>query len=78
MNNLLAVLSPADNESEAEVASTRLKLIRDAIGGIRLATDGNELLENVFVKGYERIAGSVTRLQLEVIFITPVDKESNW
>lgn len=84
--NKLVKLTPAETntassdriETESDVTSTRLKLIRDAIGGVRLATENGELLENVFVKGYERVVGSITRLELEVIYVTNNDSEYNW
>jgi len=63
---------------ESVKPSTKVKLVRDAIGGIQLSTENNELLQNVFVKQYERITGSVTRLNLEVIFLTSEEKVKNW
>jgi len=57
---------------------TKVKLVRDAIGGIRLTTEHGEILQNVFVKDYEHVEGSVTKLNLEVIFISPYLKGSNW
>lgn len=63
---------------ESVKPGTKVKLIRDAIGGIQLSTENNELLQNVFVKQYERITGSVTRLNLEVIFLTSEEKVKNW
>ena len=58
--------------------TTKVKLVRDAIGGVQLTTENNELLQNVFVKQCERIEGSVTRLNLEVIFLSQEDKIKNW
>lgn len=57
---------------------TKVKLVRDAIGGIRMTTENDQVLQNVFVKGYERIEGSVTRVNLEVIYIAPDEKGQNW
>ncbi len=57
---------------------TKVKLVRDAIGGIQLTTENNEILQNVFVKQYERVADSVTRLTLEVIFLSSEEKVKNW
>lgn len=59
-------------------STTRVKLVRDAIGGVQLTTENGEILQNVFVKQYERIEGSVSRLNLEVIFLTNEDKMKNW
>lgn len=56
----------------------KVKLVRDAIGGVQLATINDELLENIYVKQMEHIEGSVTRLSLEVIFLTTNDKIKNW
>lgn len=58
--------------------TTKVKLVRDAIGGVQLTTENNELLKNVFVKQCERIDGSVTRLNLEVIFLSQDEKIKNW
>ena len=58
--------------------TTKVKLVRDAIGGFQLTTESGELLQNVFVKQFERIEGSVTRLNLEVIFLSQEDKVKNW
>lgn len=58
--------------------TTKVRLVRDAIGGIQLTTENGELLQNVFVKQFERIEGSITRLNLEVIFLSPDDKVKNW
>ncbi len=65
--------SPLSNKS-----TTKVKLVKDAIGGMQLATEKGEILQNVFVKQFERIEGSVTRLNLEVIFLTTEDKFKNW
>jgi len=66
------------NQSDTVPVSTKVKLVRDAIGGIRLTTEQGEILQNVFVKDYEHVAGSVTKINLEVIFISPYLKGSNW
>lgn len=58
--------------------STRVRLVRDSLGGIQLTTENNEILQNVFVKEYERIEGSVTRLNMEVIFLAQDDTIKNW
>jgi len=58
--------------------STKVKLVRDAVGGIQLTTENNEILQNVFVKEYQRIEGSVTRINMEVIFLAQDDKVKNW
>ena len=43
-----------------------------------MATENNEVLQNVFVKEYKRVEGSVTRVSLEVIYIAPEETGSNW
>ena len=58
--------------------STMVKLERDSIGGIRLVTEDNQILENVFVKEYKRLEGSVTRVFLEVVYIAPGQEGKNW
>lgn len=58
--------------------STKVKLVRDAVGGVQLTTENDEILQNVFVKEYQRIEGSVTRINMEVIFLAPDDKVKNW
>jgi len=64
-----------DPESRKRV---KVKLVRDAIGGLQLETVNGELLDNVFVKQVERIEGSVNRLNLEMIFLTKDCKVKNW
>ncbi len=59
-------------------AGTRVKLVKDAIGGVQLTTENGEILKNVFVKQFERIEGSVNRLNVEVIFLAQEDKIKNW
>lgn len=61
-----------------DLATTKVQLVRDAIGGLQLTTENGEILKNVFVKQFERIEGSVNRLSMEVIFLTPEDKFKNW
>ena len=58
--------------------TTKVKLVRDAIGGIQLMTENGELLQNVFVKQCERMEGSVACLNLEVIFLFNEKKVKNW
>lgn len=65
-------------KQQGKRTSTRVKLVRDAIGGVQLATEQGEILQNVFVKQYERIEGSVTRLNLEVIFLASDARFKNW
>lgn len=74
MSTLEKYITPRANAR----ATTKVKLVRDAIGGFQLTTENGELLQNVFVKQFERIEGSVTRLNLEVIFLTQEDKVKNW
>ena len=57
---------------------TRVKLVRDPAGGLRLSTESGQILENVFVKQYERVHGSVTRVNIEVIYISPNEHGKNW
>jgi len=68
------MLAPAG----APVTRTRVKLVRDAIGGIRMTTADGAVLENVFVKEYTRVAGSISRVSLEIIYIPPDDAGQNW
>ena len=75
---ILATLEQTLTREQASRATTRVKLVRDAIGGVQLTTENNELLQNVFVKQCERIEGSVTRLNLEVIFLAQDEKIKNW
>jgi hypothetical protein len=74
----LAAYEQTVTRDQTNRATTKVKLVRDAIGGIQLTTENNELLQNVFVKQCERIEGSVTRLNLEVIFVSQDDKIKNW
>lgn len=74
MTTLKTLVSPEN----PTIGSTKIKLVRDAIGGIRMATENNEVLKNVFVKGYERVKGSITRVNLEVIYIAPDEEGKNW
>lgn len=57
---------------------TKVKLVRDAIGGFQLTTEKGELLKNVFVKQFERVDGSVNRITMEVIFLSQEEKVKNW
>ena len=81
MNNKessLAILTKKSNTITDRRATTRVKLVKDAVGGVQLTTENDELLQNVFVKECERIEGSLTRLSLEVIFISKDEKIKNW
>ena len=64
--------------NEKARCSVKVKLVRDAVGGVQLVTENNEILQNVFVKEYQRIEGSVTRINMEVIFLAQDDKVKNW
>ena len=74
----MATLESKFSSPRITKGSTKVKLVRDAIGGMQLTTENGEILQNVFVKQFERIEGSVTRLNLEVIFLTSEDKFKNW
>ena len=74
----MATLEKYISPRKTSRTTTKVKLVRDAIGSFQLATESGELLQNVFVKQFERIEGSVTRLSLEVIFLTQEDKVRNW
>lgn len=74
MNKLQKLLSPHPPKRE----TTKVRLVKDSIGGFQLATENGELLQNVFVKEFNRLEGSVTRLNLEVIFLTQEEKVKNW
>lgn len=74
----MATIEQKLSPNKTAMSSTKVKLVRDAIGGVQLTTENNELLQNVFVKEYQRIEGSVTRLKLEVIFLAQEDKVKNW
>lgn len=74
----MATLKTKFNPAKVVKSTTRVKLVRDAVGGVQLATENGEILQNVFVKQYERITDSVTRLNLEVIFLATDDKVKNW
>lgn len=74
----MATIEQKFSPLQTVINSTKVKLVRDAIGGVQLTTENNEILQNVFVKEYQRIEGSVTRLQLEVIFLAQEDKVKNW
>lgn len=74
----MATLKTKGSPRESARNTTKVKLVRDAIGGIQLTTENDEVLQNVFVKEYERIEGSVTRLNLEVIYLAAEDKVKNW
>jgi len=58
--------------------SIKVKLVKDAIGGVQMVTENNEILSNVLVKEYQRIKGSVNKLAVEMIFLTTKDKGKNW
>ncbi len=56
----------------------KVKLVRDAIGGVRMVTENGEILQNVFVKEYHRVEGSVMRLNVDLIFLAQDDSIKNW
>lgn len=74
----MATIKQKFSSNKEGKSSTKVKLVRDAIGGVQLTTENNEILQNVFVKEYQRVTGSVTRLNLEVIFLTSEDTVKNW
>lgn len=78
MEKLKPVTKTDQDQTDSVPVSTKVKLVRDAVGGIRLTTEHGEVLQNVFVKDYEHVEGSVTKINLEVIFISPYLKGSNW
>lgn len=56
----------------------KIKLVKDDIGGVQLATERGELLSNVFVKQYTRVEDSVMKLDLEVVFLVKDEEMRNW
>lgn len=56
----------------------KVKLVRDAIGGVQMETVNGKLLENVFVKQAELIDGAVNRLNMEMVFLMSDEKMRNW
>lgn len=50
----------------------------DVIGGVRLMTKDGQILNNVFVKSYERVKGSVMRVSVELVYLAPKEQAKNW
>lgn len=57
--------------------AVKVKLVKDATGGLKFVTDKGETIDNLFVKDWKRINGKVNRVILETIYLTKKDGK-NW